>query len=151
MLYFSCPKRKSSFIGVRPNPQLVCPPECCFCPHFLLSTCPLDSRIYTGRVSSLVEYIILFFSPRLTLHNVDDRMAGKYRCIGKNRLGTIQNDFQLLIRGMKTNSFCFVILYLILKGSIYWRRFPESETVKINDSIILKCEGESSEPLQYHW
>jgi hypothetical protein len=61
-------------------------------------------------------------------------MAGKYRCLGKNRLGTIQNDFQLLI-----------------KGSIYWRRFPESQTVKINDNIILKCEGESSEPLQYQW
>ncbi|CAF0748074.1 unnamed protein product [Adineta steineri] len=69
-----------------------------------------------------------------TIHNVDDRMAGKYRCIGKNRLATVQNDFQLLIR-----------------GSIYWRRFPESQTVRINSSLNLKCEGESSEPLQYHW
>ncbi|CAF1921728.1 unnamed protein product [Rotaria magnacalcarata] len=73
-------------------------------------------------------------SQQFTLRNVDDRMAGKYRCVGKNRLGTIQNDFQLLIR-----------------GSIYWRRFPESQTVKINDSVILKCEGESSEKLQYQW
>ncbi|CAF4434309.1 unnamed protein product, partial [Rotaria sp. Silwood2] len=71
-------------------------------------------------------------SQQLTLHNVDDRMAGKYRCIGKNRLGTIQYDFQLFIR-----------------GSIYWRRFPESQSVKINDSLIVKCEGESSEKLQY--
>ncbi len=37
------------------------------------------------------------------------------------------------------------------KGSIYWRNFPESQTIKINDSITLKCEGESSEPLQYQW
>ena len=36
-------------------------------------------------------------------------------------------------------------------GSIYWRRFPSSQTVKINQSVILKCEGESSEPLQYYW
>ncbi|CAF0863046.1 unnamed protein product [Rotaria sordida] len=78
--------------------------------------------------------LLLVDSQQLTLYNVDDRMAGKYRCMGKNRLGTIQNDFQLLIR-----------------GSIYWRRFPESQTVKINDSLILKCEGESSEKLQYHW
>jgi len=34
-------------------------------------------------------------------------MAGKYRCVGKNRLGTIQNDFQLLIRGMKNKSLVF--------------------------------------------
>ena len=40
---------------------------------------------------------------------------------------------------------------MIIKGSIYWRRFPENQTVKINDSTILKCEGESSEPLQYQW
>lgn len=37
------------------------------------------------------------------------------------------------------------------KGSIYWRYQPESQTVKMNDSIILKCEGESSEALQYQW
>lgn len=37
------------------------------------------------------------------------------------------------------------------KGSIYWRYQPESQTVKINDSLILKCEGESSEALQYQW
>ena len=36
---------------------------------------------------------------RLTLRNVDDRMAGKYRCSAKNRLGSVQSDFQLLIRG----------------------------------------------------
>jgi len=34
-------------------------------------------------------------------------MAGKYRCVGKNRLGTIQNDFQLLIRGMKKKQIYF--------------------------------------------
>ncbi|CAF1040092.1 unnamed protein product [Rotaria sp. Silwood1] len=78
--------------------------------------------------------LLLVDSQQLTLHNVDDRMAGQYRCIGKNRLGKIHNDFQFLIR-----------------GSIYWRRFPESQTVKINDSLILKCEGESSEKLQYNW
>jgi hypothetical protein len=78
-------------------------------------------------------------------------MAGKYRCIGKNRLGIIQNDFQLLIRGMKTINLFFLSSYSIIKGSIYWRRFPESQTVKINDSLILKCEGESNEPLKYHW
>ncbi|CAF1658466.1 unnamed protein product, partial [Adineta ricciae] len=71
---------------------------------------------------------------QLTMHNIDDRMAGHYRCRGENRLGVVQHDFQLLIR-----------------GSIYWRRFPQSQTVKINESLILKCEGESSEPLQYHW
>ncbi|CAF2619752.1 unnamed protein product [Rotaria sp. Silwood2] len=64
-------------------------------------------------------------SQQLTLHNVDDRMAGKYRCIGKNRLGTIQYDFQLFIR-----------------GSIYWRRFPESQSVKINDSLIVKLKDD---------
>lgn len=36
---------------------------------------------------------------RLILHNVDDRMAGNYRCSAKNRLGSLQSDFQLLIRG----------------------------------------------------
>ncbi len=41
-----------------------------------------------------------YFFNSFTLQNVDDRMAGKYRCIGKNRLGLIQNEFQLLIRGM---------------------------------------------------
>ncbi|UJR23619.1 hypothetical protein I4U23_026605 [Adineta vaga] len=71
---------------------------------------------------------------QLTLQNVDDRMVGHYRCMGENRLGIIQHDFQLLIR-----------------GSIYWRQFPQSQTVKINESLILKCEGESSEPLQYYW
>lgn len=35
----------------------------------------------------------------LTLSNVDDHAAGKYRCLVTNRLGSIQNDFQLLIRG----------------------------------------------------
>jgi hypothetical protein len=38
-------------------------------------------------------------------------MAGKYRCIGKNRLGTIQNDFQLLIRGMKEKGFVFYVMF----------------------------------------
>ncbi|CAF3335483.1 unnamed protein product [Rotaria socialis] len=78
--------------------------------------------------------LLLANSQYFTLQNVDDSMAGKYRCVGKNRLGFIQNDFQLLIR-----------------GSIYWRHFPENRTVKINDSITLKCEGQSSEPLQYQW
>ncbi|CAM4769013.1 unnamed protein product [Rotaria magnacalcarata] len=78
--------------------------------------------------------LLLANNQYFTLQNVDDSMAGKYRCVGKNRLGFIQNDFQLLIR-----------------GSIYWRHFPESRTVKINDSITLKCEGQSSEPLQYQW
>jgi hypothetical protein len=41
-------------------------------------------------------------------------MAGKYRCVGKNRLGTIQNDFQLLIRGMKNKKFRFFFLYIQL-------------------------------------
>jgi hypothetical protein len=36
-------------------------------------------------------------------------------------------------------------------GSIYWRHFPVSQTIKINQSVTLKCEGESSEPLQYQW
>lgn len=36
---------------------------------------------------------------RLTIPNVDDRAAGKYRCVGENRLGRIHSDFQLLIRG----------------------------------------------------
>ncbi|CAF1283707.1 unnamed protein product [Rotaria sordida] len=78
--------------------------------------------------------LLLVNSQDFTLHNVNDSMAGKYRCVGKNRLGSIQNEFQLLIR-----------------GSIYWRHFPSSQTVKINDSITLKCEGQSSEPLQYQW
>jgi hypothetical protein len=38
-------------------------------------------------------------------------MAGKYRCIGKNRLGTIQNDFQLLIRGMTKKQTKYFFLY----------------------------------------
>jgi hypothetical protein len=46
---------------------------------------------------------------------------------------------------------CVVYFYFEKTGSIYWRHFPESQTVKINDSITLKCEGESSEPLQYQW
>lgn len=37
------------------------------------------------------------------------------------------------------------------QGSIYWRQFPSNQTVKMNDSISMKCEGESSEPLQYRW
>jgi hypothetical protein len=41
---------------------------------------------------------------------VDDRVAGKYRCIGKNRLGTIQNDFQLLMRGIEKKSFFNIVL-----------------------------------------
>ncbi|UJR25292.1 hypothetical protein I4U23_006644 [Adineta vaga] len=73
-------------------------------------------------------------SQHLILNNVDDRSAGKYRCVGKNSLGSIENEFQLFIH-----------------GSIYWRHFPQNQTVKINGSITLKCEGESSEPLQYQW
>ncbi|CAF4632820.1 unnamed protein product, partial [Rotaria socialis] len=42
--------------------------------------------------------LLLFIRYSFTLQNVDDSMAGKYRCVGKNRLGFIQNDFQLLIR-----------------------------------------------------
>ena len=43
--------------------------------------------------------ICLRFIFSLVLRNVDDQMAGSYRCIGKNRLGLIQNEFQLFIRG----------------------------------------------------
>ena len=51
---------------------------------------------------------LYFDECRLTLHNVDDRVAGKYRCIGKNQLGTIQNDFQLLIRGTEIDCFVYI-------------------------------------------
>ncbi|CAF3358164.1 unnamed protein product [Rotaria sp. Silwood1] len=78
--------------------------------------------------------LLLVNSQHFTLHNVDDSVAGKYRCVGKNQLGLVQSEFQLLIR-----------------GSIYWRYFSESQTVKINDNITLKCEGQSSELLQYQW
>jgi len=37
--------------------------------------------------------------PSLKLDNIDDQSAGKYRCVGKNRLGSIENEFQLLIQG----------------------------------------------------
>ena len=43
--------------------------------------------------------ICLRFIFSLVLRNVDDQMAGSYQCIGKNRLGLIQNEFQLFIRG----------------------------------------------------
>lgn len=36
-------------------------------------------------------------------------------------------------------------------GSIYWQHFPLNQTSKIHDNITLKCEGQSSEPLQYQW
>ena len=56
------------------------------------------------------------------------------------------------MRGIKI--ICFIFhrtSYVFMTGSIYWRHFPESQTVKINDSLILRCEGESSEKLQYQW
>jgi hypothetical protein len=49
-----------------------------------------------------------------TLENVDDSMAGKYRCIGKNRLGLIQSEFQLLIRGMSKSKFLFIFVMFTL-------------------------------------
>jgi hypothetical protein len=45
-------------------------------------------------------YLSFFLRSRFTLQNVDDRSAGKYKCIGENRLGSIENEFQLLIHGM---------------------------------------------------
>ncbi|CAF0758019.1 unnamed protein product [Adineta steineri] len=78
--------------------------------------------------------LLLTDNPIFTLENVDDNSAGKYRCIGKNRLGSIENEFQLFIR-----------------GSIYWRQLPQSQIAKIHDNITLKCEGESNELLQYQW
>jgi len=63
----------------------------------------VNSQKYEYSISFVFELkvFVLFFSHySYTLENVDDRMAGRYRCIGKNRLGMIQNEFQLLIRGM---------------------------------------------------
>jgi hypothetical protein len=36
-------------------------------------------------------------------------------------------------------------------GSIYWRQIPASQTVKLNQTVTLQCEGESSESLRYYW
>lgn len=49
--------------------------------------------------------MFIFGYSRLVLQHVDDRMAGSYRCIGKNRLGLVQNEFQLLIRGERRDIF----------------------------------------------
>ena len=78
-------------------------------------------------------------------------MAGKYKCVGKNRLGSVSNEFQLLIQGQRSCTRMQTFHSTNCAGSIYWRRFPESRAVKINHTITLKCEGESSEPLQYQW
>ncbi|CAF1417726.1 unnamed protein product [Adineta ricciae] len=78
--------------------------------------------------------LLLANSQELIVDNADDRSAGKYRCVGANSLGSVENDFQLFIH-----------------GSIYWRHFPQNQTVRINGSLTLKCEGESSELLQYQW
>lgn len=68
---------------------------------------------------------VLFDCCRLTLNNVDDRVAGKYRCIAKNQLGTIQNDFQLLIRGTKNKIYMYTVVYVIL----VYRRFDILATI----------------------
>lgn len=49
-------------------------------------------------IKCLFSIIIILY--RFTLQNVDDSMAGKYRCVGKNWLGSIQAEFHLLIQGI---------------------------------------------------
>ena len=69
------------------------------CSYFRLTV----NSIYILLLSHIyicLRHYLFFFRYSFILENVDDRMAGKYRCIGKNRLGTIQNEFQLLIRGI---------------------------------------------------
>jgi len=43
------------------------------------------------------------------------------------------------------------VKFRLTKGSIYWRHIPQNRTIKVNESVTLRCEGESSEKLQYHW
>lgn len=57
-------------------------------------------------MNDLTGFMMFIFGySRLVLQHVDDRMAGSYRCIGKNRLGLVQNEFQLLIRGERRDIF----------------------------------------------
>jgi hypothetical protein len=62
----------------------------------------VNSQKYECSISFVIELksFLSFSHYSYTLENVDDHMAGRYKCIGKNRLGLIQNEFQLLIRGM---------------------------------------------------
>ena len=63
----------------------------------------VDSSLSLFAHSALHLCLSSFFSlspcRSLTLQNVDDRMAGRYKCLAQNRLGSVENEFQLLIRG----------------------------------------------------
>lgn len=63
----------------------------------------VNNQQYVYSIFSVYLYLrktFLCLPYSFTLTNVDDRSAGQYKCIGKNRLGSIQNEFQLFIRGM---------------------------------------------------
>ncbi|CAF1482723.1 unnamed protein product, partial [Didymodactylos carnosus] len=42
--------------------------------------------------------LLLINSKYFILQNVDDRLAGRYKCIGNNSLGSIENDFRVLVK-----------------------------------------------------